>query len=346
MSLLVKIALLSLLTSPFALAQQDLLALSGTGEAWSIDSLTGQEVSLGTCGFDMVSDLTPWEQDTALAAGYDRNSGFYALFSVISVDGRGTLLTPLNLSSMVGSPAGLATDGTKTIYLATTGGYLFTIDPLTGDMLTQAKTGAFDVESMTYFNGLLWLWDTRRGLLTMDPARPEYASEVAPSQTGAREISAIHFLPSGELRGVGRGYWSIDTRTSDYTLLADISVPPLFGLTERDAGGPPPGPIYQITNLVSGMVTTLSISQAQPNGAIIFAYSLAGPGPTPTPFGDAAMSAPISQMPPFASNAQGELDLPVLLPNGTSGLSIWTQAAELYTGGGGILSNPLALTVQ
>ncbi len=345
MSFFAKITFLSFLMSPVALAQQDLLALSGTGAAWSMESATGLETSLGPCGFDEIKDVSRFQSDQAIGVGLD-SMGAEVLFRIDTDTGRGTLLVKLSLPSTSGPANGLATDDADTVYLHTREGYWYVMDLTTGKFIRQGKSAAFDVESMTYHDGLLWIWDTRRGLLTLDPTSTEYARELVLGQSGVRDISAIHFLPTGELRGAGRGYWEIDSRMADFNLLTSTTMPDISGLCDRDAGGPPPGPVYQISNLVSGQVATLSIAQAQPNAAIIFAWSFSGAGPTPTPFGDAALSVPISQLPPFAATAQGEVVLPILIPPVMSGIPIWTQAAELYSGGGGVLSNPLAMTVQ
>ncbi|MBT5101058.1 MAG: hypothetical protein HOM77_03995, partial [Planctomycetes bacterium] len=52
------------------------------------------------------------------------------------------------------------------------------------------------------------------------------------------------------------------------------------------------------------------------------------------------------QMPPMAIGGSGALALPVNVPAGIAGVTIYTQAAELFAGGGGLLTNALAPTVQ
>jgi len=106
------------------------------------------------------------------------------------------------------------------------------------------------------------------------------------------------------------------------------------------------GPSYQINNLVAGQTASLEVQNMTPGSNVIFAYSVSGPGPTPTPFGPVAMSMPINQMPPMAIGGSGALALPVNVPAGIAGVTIYTQAAELFAGGGGLLTNALAPTVQ
>ena len=106
------------------------------------------------------------------------------------------------------------------------------------------------------------------------------------------------------------------------------------------------GPIYQINNLVSGQTASLEVQNMIPGSNVVFAYSITGSGPTPTPFGNASMSMPITQMPPMPIGSSGAFALPVNVPTGIAGLTIYTQAAELYAGGGGQLTNALAPTVQ
>lgn len=107
------------------------------------------------------------------------------------------------------------------------------------------------------------------------------------------------------------------------------------------------GPTTVLMNLTSngltaGFATTFSMSQATPNGTVILGYSLAGNGPTSTPYGNAALSAPIQSFMPITADAAGDASMLVNVPAGTTGTSVWFQALDLTAG---TLSNGLAEVV-
>ncbi|MCX8228912.1 MAG: hypothetical protein OTJ44_03065 [Planctomycetota bacterium] len=101
-----------------------------------------------------------------------------------------------------------------------------------------------------------------------------------------------------------------------------------------------------IRNLIAGQPATITVQGAAPGNNILVAYSLTGPGPSPTPLGNVDLSAPIRQMQPFPADANGQLVFDVMIPPGTTGMPVFLQAAELLAGGGGNLSNSLAVSIQ
>ncbi|MCH2111434.1 MAG: hypothetical protein MK213_01135 [Planctomycetes bacterium] len=105
-------------------------------------------------------------------------------------------------------------------------------------------------------------------------------------------------------------------------------------------------PVYSVTNVVAGATATLSIVNCTAGNPVLIGYSVSGGGPTTTPYGDVMMSLPILQLPAQSANANGEVQLSVPVPGHLSGVTVWTQCAELTGGGAGILSNPIAVTVQ
>jgi hypothetical protein len=105
------------------------------------------------------------------------------------------------------------------------------------------------------------------------------------------------------------------------------------------------GPTYSVANLVGGSSATLTVSNAAPGATVAMAYSLAGAGPTNTPYGPVDMSAPIRRLPPVVADGAGVASVTANVPAGAVGANVWTQAVEL-TGSGGLLTNSLALTVQ
>ncbi|MGB0951830.1 MAG: hypothetical protein ACPG31_01270 [Planctomycetota bacterium] len=94
--------------------------------------------------------------------------------------------------------------------------------------------------------------------------------------------------------------------------------------------------------LIAGAPATFSIVNATASGTVFLGYSLAGNGPTATPYGTADLSAPINNFPPVLADPAGNATINVNVPAGTSGTTVWFQALDL---GAGELSNGIAETV-
>ena len=99
---------------------------------------------------------------------------------------------------------------------------------------------------------------------------------------------------------------------------------------------------YAVTPLVSGTMATLSVVSATPGGDVMGGYSLTGAGPTTTPLGLVNMSPPISTLPMLTANSGGLATFSAMIPPRLSGLTVYTQAADLATS---TLTNSLTLPV-
>jgi hypothetical protein len=104
------------------------------------------------------------------------------------------------------------------------------------------------------------------------------------------------------------------------------------------------GPIYNISNLIVGMVATVEVSNCPAGSQVVFAYSFAGPGPTSTVYGDVEMSLPINHLGPFPEVA-GLASIQVLIPGSLAGNMVHTQSLVLQGGGVSTLTNALHLSV-
>jgi len=100
-----------------------------------------------------------------------------------------------------------------------------------------------------------------------------------------------------------------------------------------------PAPVYNISGLAGGGTATLTISGVTPGGVVIIGYSLAGAGPTMTPFGLVDISAPISQLPSLLGSASGVASMSTGVPGRASGFTLYTQGADVTSA---TLSNSLA----
>lgn len=107
-------------------------------------------------------------------------------------------------------------------------------------------------------------------------------------------------------------------------------------------GGPTIDPMLEIVNLTAGSTALLQLETCTPEETVYVAYSLSGPGPTTTPYGDADLSPPITLI-PVVTNWVGSGQRYLSIPANASGVQVWFQAADE---GSGTLSNSLALTVE
>lgn len=96
-------------------------------------------------------------------------------------------------------------------------------------------------------------------------------------------------------------------------------------------------------NMVAGQVATLNVTGATPGGGVLLAYSLTGGGPTVTPYGPAALSQPIKQLPSQNADGAGNASYSQMLPAGAVGLAVWLQAYDLTAA---VFSNGVATTIQ
>lgn len=103
-----------------------------------------------------------------------------------------------------------------------------------------------------------------------------------------------------------------------------------------------PGPVLEFTPLRAGHSTTLSLSNVTAGGSAIFAYSLSGPGPTQTQYGEAQLTPPIESLGPVQASAQGVANLELQVPISAAGLTVFLQGLDLAAG---TLSNPRTSTV-
>ncbi len=105
-------------------------------------------------------------------------------------------------------------------------------------------------------------------------------------------------------------------------------------------------PIFTVTNAVAGGTANFDVTNCGPGNGVIIGYSLVGPGPTSTAFGDVDMTPPIGQLPMQVADALGEVHLPLGVPPTLAGATVWTQCVELTGGGGGTLGNSVVVNIQ
>lgn len=105
-------------------------------------------------------------------------------------------------------------------------------------------------------------------------------------------------------------------------------------------------PVLSSTGLIAGQFASLTVSQATPGSAVVIAYSLVGPGPTPSNYGDILLDAPYAQLPMGTADIFGLYNFNKVVPNALAGQTIWFQALEITGATTGLLSNGLTEVVQ
>ncbi len=96
----------------------------------------------------------------------------------------------------------------------------------------------------------------------------------------------------------------------------------------------PTGPLLEVSNLVAGEVTTVSVSNCTPGKPIGLAYSLSGQGPTNLATGicgivSADLTAPITIATVQNADAAGTISFSANVPAGTVGMYVYLQAMDL-----------------
>ncbi|MHC4823593.1 MAG: hypothetical protein ACYTEP_06205 [Planctomycetota bacterium] len=87
-------------------------------------------------------------------------------------------------------------------------------------------------------------------------------------------------------------------------------------------------PLLDVSTLVAGSPGTLTLFDVTPLRSSRIALSLAGPGPTLTPFGLADLSAPITVLPGVFADASGQASVSFTLPASAAGHQVWFQGLD------------------
>jgi enediyne biosynthesis protein E4 len=101
-------------------------------------------------------------------------------------------------------------------------------------------------------------------------------------------------------------------------------------------------PHLAISGATGNQYATVDLTGGVPHSILYLAVSMAGPGPTPTPFGEIAVSRPYT-LNGYATDGDGKASFGQYLPGWMSGTTVWAQAADPLSHA---KSNPLAFTVQ
>lgn len=105
------------------------------------------------------------------------------------------------------------------------------------------------------------------------------------------------------------------------------------------------GPHYSMTNLVANQIAELKVTECDPGSQVIIAWSITGPGPTSTIYGDLDMSPPINLLPTLIADSSGTASITVPVAGNATGLTIYSQCI-IPSGSGSEISNSLARVIE
>jgi hypothetical protein len=107
-----------------------------------------------------------------------------------------------------------------------------------------------------------------------------------------------------------------------------------------------PQPQLDIQGLNAGATATFDFREGVPGGLVVFAFSITGGGPLPTPFGPVGLTPPIETLAIRGVDPTGSATATIALPAAALGIALWAQAGELRADGSVQLSNHLSGTIQ
>lgn len=115
----------------------------------------------------------------------------------------------------------------------------------------------------------------------------------------------------------------------------------LFATTTLLGGGPS----LTVTGGEPGGYMTISVSGLQPDSRFALVMSSLGAGPTPTAYGNIAVTAPFRVTPRFYEEG-GSFHWTSTVPHGAEGATFYMQVVEFEVGGGVVTSNPASLAIN
>ena len=141
----------------------------------------------------------------------------------------------------------------------------------------------------------------------------------------------LNFYPVSE--NVDSGFWDLWSDSAE--LMANSLLWTIYGNA----------PILSFLDPVPGNPLPIHIGNMTPGNRAIALISGVGAGPTSTPYGIVEVSQPWYKTQPRTANANGVVEFNPILPLGTSGLTLYSQAVEFLAAGGTELSNPVTFQV-
>jgi len=239
------------------------------------------------------------------------------------------------------SPGGITRAGSAHVYSGADGSQLFKWDGESEkDEFAYSVSGAGDVNGDGFADLIVGAFNANPGSLTRAGSAYVYSGangSLLLQWDGDRQDDQLGFSVAGAGDVDGDGFDDL-----------------IFGARYTDPGGrtdagsayvcsgDSSGPTLTITNLVSGQVAVVDVTNCTPDKNVYLAWSFAGGGPTTTPFGPGYVSSPFKYT-KMRMDAFGNASMSKDVPPGLSGKDIWFHGADINSE---VMLNPLALTIQ
>jgi hypothetical protein len=171
-------------------------------------------------------------------------------------------------------------------------------------------------------------------------------NRVEVSTDGGQNFTVV-YTETGTWSGPG----TIQVRLNAYAGLPDVRIAFHYQGTIAnewridDVRVTTPQPVHSVSGLTAGNTATLSLSGTAPNIGVLMGMSLSGPGPVPTPYGNVGLTPPVS-LHFLITNAIGSTSMTIPVPASALGITLFSQAAALFSNGHIDLSNSRITMVQ
>jgi len=260
-----------------ATAAQDMIGVSWTGSAYSIDSGTGAGALLGPVGY---ASLNGMAKDLATGRLYANSGGI--IIEINPTTGVGSFVANSGLSDL----RGMAFLG-STLYVVKDGSpdTLYSVNISTGGSTLIGATGYNGIQGLTSAGGLLYAWEigsgncVGAGLITINTTTGA-ATDVNPANGNQIcDVQTLCTSPGGAVYAVQNSVYKVDTVSGLLTLVGAGGYADLRGAEFTGSGssfvltgtGPCPGlkTLVSANGTPNGLVAVLSGgagSFVKPNG--------------------------------------------------------------------------------
>jgi len=190
-------------------------AKTGTGERVGLAvGFVGLNSLARNSSGDLISAGTRrTDRATPILVRIDPTTGFATQLATLDLGG------PTSVYALAFSPSDVLYAITNRTPGATSPQDLFTIDPESGRGTLVGRTGRSFLAGLAFSpEGVLYGWDSRAGLVTIDLSSG-IAISASPGAGGTPDIQTLAFAPNGDLFGARDALFAIDRSTGAFSLI-------------------------------------------------------------------------------------------------------------------------------
>ncbi len=254
-------------------AGQDLVAVTWSGNALSIDPATAAVTTLGSTGFQYHNAMAKSSNGTLYASVTDISTEPVVDDDIVRINpstGVGTFVVETDIGGircMAFGPGDVLYAVTNPTLMTPTND-LYRINLTTGKATLIGNTG-HRMQGLAYGKGKLYGWEigttgTGEGLVTVDTLTAA-VTDVNPAVSGTIAVQTLAFDSCNKLYACGSGLWEVNTGTGVQTQIGSATGQDIRGiestLTVSVASaeivrlGVPPNPLAFLPGVTSGPVT-------------------------------------------------------------------------------------------